>query len=427
MGLQQFRIERLRRRAAVAVFCAAGALLAARPAALAPARVSAITLLDKYAEHRFDVVSSLTSADPDDADVFTLEIETKAQAWTLLKGPADAPARRLLAATFVLDVARVWADERAGGTSSSSATTIVPSRLFGPPRWYYARRLIAWGCQLLRSAEPILPEARLWYLASTALFEGLQDRELLLGSTRQSSVAGDSLRAELATGHLAHARAQFPDEMRFRLAEAVAEENRTWNAGTAGFDPSVHSLGLVPGEMTERYLTALVAAAKETPPRLTALQDYSLVQGLQAVSRSLEALGNDPSIAAEVHLHYAFIALRFANFQPALAHARAAARSLDRDVRFVAELIAGLASERLGEVADAIAAYRAALEITPRARSASLLLTSVLLRNGGRAGASEAADAYFAGPEPPDPWKTYRTGDYRLFNGYLDELRRALK
>ena len=424
MGLQQSTFKHLRRRAAVVAFCMVGGLLTARPAGHAPA--GAIALLEKYAEHRFDVVSSLVSADPDDADVFTLEIETKAQAWTLVKGPAEAPARRLLAATFVLDVARVWADERTGNALPSLAL-IVPSRLFGPPRWYYARRLIAWGCQLLRSAEPMLPDARLWFLASTALFEGLQDRELLVGSSRMIPVSGDTLRAELMNGHLAHARQQFPEEPRFRLAEAVAEENRTWNAGTAGFDPSVHPIGLVPGEITERYLLALTAAAKETPPKLAALQDLSFVQGLYAVSRSLEALANDPSVGAEVHLHYAFIALRFASFGAALTHARGAARSLDRDVRFVAELFSGLASEGLDQPADAIAAYRAALEIAPRARSASVLLTSLLLRSGGRAAASEAAEAYLSGPEPADPWKTYRTGDYRLFNGYLDQLRGVLK
>jgi hypothetical protein len=56
-----------------------------------------------------------------------------------------------------------------------------------------------------------------------------------------------------------------------------------------------------------------------------------------------------------------------------------------------------------------------------------VLLTSLLLRSGGRAGASDAADAFFSGPEPADPWKTYRTGDYRLFNSYLDQLRGTLK
>jgi len=372
-------------------------------------------------------VNSLASADPDDADVFTLEIETKGQAWTALKGAAEAPARRLVAATFVLDVARLWSDERTGNNPLASASLIVPSRLFGPPRWYYARRLIAWGCQLLQSGESMRPEARLWFLASTALFEGLQDRDLLVGSTRTIPMQGDALRAELMNGHLAHAQKLFPDEPRFKLAAAVAQENRTWDAGTAGFDPSVHSLGLVPGEITERYLTALTAAVKETPPRSGALQDYSLVQGLYAVARTLEGLANDPAIAAEVHLHYAFIAMRFANYEASLVHARTAARSLDRDVRFAAELFTALASERLNQPADAVAAYRAALEIAPRARSASVLLTSLLLRTGGRSAASEVSDAYLAGPEPPDPWKTYRTGDYRLFTGYLDQVRGALK
>jgi len=427
MALQHFTLVHSRRRVAVAVFCAVCAVLAARPAGFTRPPASAIVLLDKYAERRFEVVNSLASADPGDADVFALEIETKGQGWTALKGAGEAPARRLLAATFVLDVARVWSDERTGNNSPSSASVIVPSRLFGPPRWYYARRLIAWGCQLLQSGETVLPDARLWYLASTSLFEGLQDRELLVGSARTMPMQGDALRAELMNGHLAHARKLFPDEPRFRLAEAVAEENRTWNAGTAGFDPSANPIGLVPGEITERYLTALTAAAKETPPTFKALQDLSLVQGLHAVSRKLEDLASEPSIAAEVHLHYAFIALRFANPGAALAHARAAARSLDRDIRFVAELFSGLASERLKQPADAIEAYRAAVEIAPRARSASVLLTSLLLRSGGRTAASDAADAYFAGPETPDPWKTYRTGDYRLFNGYLDQLRGVLK
>jgi predicted Zn-dependent protease len=94
----------------------------------------------------------------------------------------------------------------------------------------------------------------------------------------------------------------------------------------------------------------------------------------------------------------------------------------------MAYLLTGVIRDRQGRPAEAITAYRAALDIVPRAQSATALLSARLFTAGQQAEAIAIVQQFFNGESaPPDPWRTYKLGDYRLYPLYIAQLRAELK
>ena len=79
--------------------------------------------------------------------------------------------------------------------------------------------------------------------------------------------------------------------------------------------------------------------------------------------------------------------------------------------------------ERQGRDEDAVAAYRAALQVIPRAQTASTMLTARLIKMGRMADAAKVAEEFFSGPPVVDPWRQYRLGDFRSWPSLMKQLR----
>ena len=80
------------------------------------------------------------------------------------------------------------------------------------------------------------------------------------------------------------------------------------------------------------------------------------------------------------------------------------------------------------DVADAAAAFRSALELFPRAQSASFALASLTLRGNERAHAYALVSAAIADPaRTPDPWRTYQEADYRFWPDLVATLRQQVR
>ena len=94
---------------------------------------------------------------------------------------------------------------------------------------------------------------------------------------------------------------------------------------------------------------------------------------------------------------------------------------------FLAHFLTGMAREHDGDRANAIASYRAALELKPRAQSASFALGSLLFLGGERDQAAKLINAGTLPPAADDPWRTYQAGDFRFWNERLEALRRELR
>jgi len=393
--------------AALAVVLMHWAPASTRPASIANA-------LDRYAQGDRDALTSLISDDGTDHRAFVAKFAQDAASW-IAAGKTLNPRRPLVASTFALDAANLLAHD-----------------------WDSGRRLLAWGCGALRAEATPQPADKTWELAFVALAEGHHDDALLLGS-ESALTAGAlqsvqprsgrpdpgtaSLISEIWEGHLAHAKARFPDELRFRLAEAVAIQDLAWNVGSIGRQITAQSAEL-PAEIPSNYLTRLAAAPNT---KSSAVAEDRRIAELRRTVSILDALIVPGPMLAEVHLYDGVSALRLGDRTTALQHFEDVRRlTVERRLRYMADVLAGLVHERSGEWSEAIASYRAALETVPHARTPATLLTAALLRSGQSADAAEFAADFLRAPDSDDPWDEFWGGDYRLLGVYLEQLRRAL-
>ena len=294
-----------------------------------------------------------------------------AQDWINAGGSAAVDRRRLTAATMVLEY-----------------TAARPT--LSPP-------LIEWACeQLAKYPAPALEQ--IWLRASIALVEGRQAWTILTGET---------------ASHLAHARDRFPNNAHFKLAEAVAAE------ATAS-DPSVRA----PSGDRGMVIDLISAEMLDRPSDRTSRQ----AARLQQASSTLEQLLTEESIAAEAQLRLGYIQLRLGHRDVALQHFQRVAGTGDPSVKYLARLFAGWTEASEGRVDEAAAEYRAALEVVPRARSASTLLTLLLVMNHRLADAEAIAAALMSTPEPADdPWRGYKLGSYHAYQALIDQLHEAIR
>jgi tetratricopeptide (TPR) repeat protein len=152
-------------------------------------------------------------------------------------------------------------------------------------------------------------------------------------------------------------------------------------------------------------------------------------QALPRIASRFAALSDDPSIGAEARLHLAYLALQREQWSDALAHVdRARPLLTEPFLVAVAEYFRGWVFEHLARPADAIAAYRRALELAPRTRNVATLLAAQLFLGNERVEAYGILDeAFKTDPEPIDLVVQFERGHARLLAQYIARLREALK
>jgi tetratricopeptide (TPR) repeat protein len=339
------------------------------PAATAPADASApntIALLDRYARGDFDRVTTALESFPT-FEPLLKDLEDHAAAWIAAGGASDRARRELAAATFALEAARIgeWKAWKTIQRVQVEETTYSIT-LWDPPAL-----LVEWGCNLLRARPEPTEQEHLWHLAAMGVAERAEDFEFLVGYR--------ALPRSFLTkvvDHVAHAIARFPSEPRFQLAYGIANE---WN------DP----------------LTARGS--------FTSLQD-------------------DVDSGGEATLRLGAMTLRSGDAAGAMA-LLTKTESLTRDpwVIYLARYFAGQAAERLDRRADALRFYRGALDVMPRAQSASVALASLLFRGGERTEASSVIQTMLAdGVLAPDPWRGYADADDRFWPQLNAALRQEI-
>ena len=401
------------------VAAATAGLAAVQAGETGPARPRAplvANLLTRYAGGDADAVKTFAFA-PDKGPAVRAFLD-QAREWARRGGPGSD--RQLVAATFALEVAQHWA----GGSD-----------------WQYGQMLIAWGCAEMSSTPIAHPAERVWHLAAVAVAEAAEDWTLLAGRRRPAGeparLSRNRVENELRQGHLSHALARFPDEPRLALAAAVTAESLTWDIGGFGRDHNLRG-GLTVGEIDHGYLDRLRSGDVAAPdgsnrpvPAAKSLGRWHLarVDEVRAVRERYVALTALPPVAAEAHVRLALVLFRLAERDEALHHLTLALELTEEpEVVYLAHLVRGAIRERQGGDDDAIAAYRAALSVFPRAQSATSLLVSRLFVAGRRAEAAALADEFFESDEPaPDPWTTYRVGEVRNLRSYFARLRGAAK
>jgi tetratricopeptide (TPR) repeat protein len=294
-----------------------------------------------------------------------------AQDWINGGGSGAADRRRLTAATMVLEY-----------------TAARPN--LSPP-------LIEWACeQLAKYPGPELHET--WLRASIALVEGRQAWTILTGET---------------SSHLAHARERFPNNPHFKLAEALAIE------GSAS-DPSSRAPSADRGMVIDQLSSEMLDGASD--------RSSKQVARLQQASSALEPLLNEEAIGPEARLRLGYIQLRLGQRDLALQHFQKVEATDDPSLKYLAKLFAGWTLAREGRIDDAVGQYRGALETVPRARSASTLLTMLLVMNHRLAEAEAIAGALLGAPQTADdPWRSYKLGSYRSYESMIGRLHEAIR
>jgi tetratricopeptide (TPR) repeat protein len=352
---------------------ALGACLGVAPPPPAPL---ATQLLDRYAAGRFDEVVAELGTLADLSDLLR-QFRRDAPAWIDAGGAAARDRRTLAAVTVALEAARAgaWIEwkwiQRQEPMCAGGECYYPPNILY----WQPPPLLIEWGCERLRTGgEPSRAE-RWWHLAALAVAQRSEDAQFLIGDTKRGLGwdAGEIGNERDEIKHLEHARARFPKDARFVLAEGIARD-------------------------------------RDLPD--DAFQAYS-------------ALAGDPDVGGEAAMRLGAMQMRRGRVDEALDNFdRATALTRDPYVLFLAHYFTGQAMERAGRAADAERAYRRAVAHVPRAQSATLALATLIFRRGQRAEAQRLVAALFAPePQPPDPWRTFVHADDRFWPALVGRLR----
>jgi tetratricopeptide (TPR) repeat protein len=420
-------------------------VLVANPGAAAPGLVD---LLNQYERGEFDGVARAIVAMPPPAfrpasslsgtptDQFVIDMQRLAPQWIAAAGAEAAPRRRLVIASFALELAH-W-------------------RRSAPGIRY---PLLVWACELLRKNPTRLPGERWWYLASIALHQKANDWIHVLGAdVVPVSVSRGMTRAnvtffsradqeEFSTGHLAHARAALPGEPRLLLPPVHYAESLTFLASGIGGPHGINSQQTSPQllESLDRLLVSRVNASRDLRHLDSTAVKLILerVDRIPGVASRYAALGEHEALRGDAELHQGFLALRLESWDEALLHLDEVARVPSaRALVGLSHLFRGWIFEQTNRVGEAIAAYRLSLEAAPLARTASILLAAQLTRIGRQREAYTILDAALkASPAPdvspfhatgmldpaPDPWLLYQRGDAVMLATYIDRLRETLR
>lgn len=287
--------------------------------------------------------------------------------WIEAAGPLSVARRRLVAATYILDVAQTALDNssrdeflyRLGGERTSETRDIETA--------------LEWSCQLLRSDADAFDET--WFVASVDLarYVGLS-REFLYGSAS----APGALLSRFTPGHLAHALSMFPNDPRLKLA--AAEEPRHAWLGTfaaAWLTDEERSLILRRREIAPEALSAKLQTAVGVERRLARgesinpadddlLVDAQRLAVLQPAAAALPPLLAFPSIRPLVDLHLGCISLCLGEREAALRYFADIGPDAPACPQYLGRLFSGRIQDLEHRPNEAEQSYRAAAAIMPQ-------------------------------------------------------------
>ena len=367
----------------LAAACALGAGLGAR----ASRETSVVDMLDRYAAGKFDeVLAELGALDQDFAAVLN-QLREQGPAWIDAGGPAARDKRRLVAATFAIEAARVdaWYEWKWLVLQPAMCQVQIPGErpirggeCYNPlnvVQWKAPPLLIEWACTLLRQDETPRPIERWWHMAAVSVAQLSEDTHFLVGDPAigRGRGAGEIINLQDEIKHLGHATARFPDEVRLKLAEGIARD-RIW-----------------PVDATIAY----------------------------------QALADDLTVGGEAMARLAILQFRLNRPADALKSLdRADAVTRDPYVLYLSAYVRGRILESQKKIDDARTAWERAVTVWPHAQAATLALSSMLFQQGRRAEAQELTGAMLAAdPLPPDPWREHVHGDDRLWPQLVGKLR----
>jgi tetratricopeptide (TPR) repeat protein len=323
-----------------------------------------------------------------DAPATTITEFTKAlDAWASAAGAASEGRRRFVAAAFALDT--VWV-----ATRSWAHVSFVPffDRLPKGTEPLDSRQslgvIATWAARQMPAAGAVTPAERALWLAAIGVAED-----------------GGAWRA-LQTDILPLAGRRLPDEPRVHLATVLA---------SADLD-----LGPLRSKIYSTNLNLSVLREENLPSRVTG--------HIPGAIQSLRPLLTEASLAGEVELRIGYLELRRRQWPEALKQFDAVRRRTeDSLLRATADYMAGWVQEQLGQLDEAVAAYRRALIPFPAMRNLATRLAALLFLRDERVEGYAILDrALNARPIPVDLLTSLERGDGRFVGDWLAAVRQGL-
>jgi tetratricopeptide (TPR) repeat protein len=385
-------------------------------------RASIQNVLDLYDRGQYSAAQAQL-AQLGGVDAALDEFNRVARPWIRAVPPSAQGRRTLIAAAVALEFAHAGVDEEDQSIVNRA-------------------RFIAQGCTIVRAAHTPLQEAeRWWYLASVAGLEELGAWPALSGSVVDSFASKRVAEIDGGGGHLSHALAAFPDEARFELARVEAREADTMISGNSrhwSFEEDAVTAERLAELRYPPQAPRSSPALDSAPPaeqfaysRRMAAAELKRISMLPDIERQYSALLERPELRAEVMLRLGYLELRVQDWGAGQQKVQSVANLTgDAFLLYFSHLFSAWGFEQQKQTEEAIGAYGRALTLSPRAWSASVLLSvQLFLRNASgdrERAASILRDAERADPRR-DPWTLYRRGDARLWESEMAHLREALR
>jgi tetratricopeptide (TPR) repeat protein len=386
---------------------------AVRPAAPPSPQAPANELLDAYETGQYDRVPGAIRTLAQGEAVYQ-SLVTDGPAWIAAgSDPAAVSRRRVVAATFVLEVAGlrlspfgddpVQRDVRLkliawGGSALTTSQLPGQSGKDGRPS------NVDWYRKVPSGDLPVLPIEALWFRAAAVVLQRADWGGLIEDSTAV-------VKPSPAYPLFSLALKRFPKEPNLLLARAAAEERVALitRATPAGMDEDPRFIG-------------------EVLPGVEGRVGWARQPLLDHAAAHFKDLTVSDVVGAEAALRLGYKELAVG--RRALARewfGKVRSATSDPYLLFLSQLFAAVAWERDGRAMEAEGAYRAALEVVPRVRSASTLLAALLFRAGRRPEATALLEAgLLTRPVVDDPWRVFLKGttpDTRRWPALLIELR----
>jgi VWFA-related protein len=325
------------------------------------------------------------------------------------QGQYDAGVKQLLGTATVSSILKAFRKdaggwiERAPAAERAQRTAVVGAvslELFAVTfeqhrdEYVKSRDIIEWACERFRRL-PASEVERQFHLAGIALAQGAGDKRFVDGYAS----SGNNFMP--LGSHAEHPTARFPREARFKLALATA-------------NPEVQQIATWP--LPPGYLVY--------PALLRIEHQYER----EIISDSLQVLSqlfDDPAVAGEARLRSGVLRFVREDVTVARTDLEHAEQASDPSIRHLAQLMLGTIADQAGDASEAVRRYKLAYETIPAA-TASVALASRLFRSGAAEDAAAVLRAFDSAPPPPDPWELYGQRDFRSFDVFRHEMRKAV-
>ena len=319
--------------------------------------------------------------------------------WILAGSADEQPRRRLVAASFALEVAAIGpsTSDHERGLGYHLGTGPVP--------------LVAWGAVALVQQLPQAPGLTRpsvtvprqagelpWFQAAAAVLQfGPMYRALV-----RIEEGGLLYQPPTVFPLVELALARFPNDPILMLARAGAYQRSSISS-------------------------SITAHLRPVPSMRSAFTSRG--EGIDIAERGYRQLIKNPAVAAEAHLRLGFIRFLKGDESEARMHFADADRlSTDNGTKYCARLLTAWAWDAERRADEALAAFQRALELAPSAYSSALPVAASLQKAGRLAEAEALLQRVFAADRlEHDPLIHFDRADNRFYPQRLERLREALK